>query len=71
MGSARPSTTGITPHVYGSEPTERSSSNEQAIKSLGDSQAGVVVRNNDFPRPSVPGSKVAGATTIRGGRGGA
>jgi len=69
---AKVSGTGITQFAYGTAPTDRSTANAEAITSLGDTQAGVVVRNSDFPRPSIPGrSTVAGATRLKGGRGGA
>jgi hypothetical protein len=59
--------TGITRHVHGTEPNTNTSANKEAADLMGSANDGVSVPAPQFPRPSQNGSKVAGATSTKGG----
>lgn len=64
---ARVSATGITRHVHGTEPYTDTAANKEAAGIKGSANDGVKVPAPSFPQKPQAGSKVAGATSTKGG----
>jgi len=65
--AARVSATGITHHVYDTEPYNDTSRNDESAKILGSTNDGVKAEPLNYKRPAQAGSKAPGGTRTKGG----